>query len=86
MIEVKKLNTGLRRGYVRVAERGIPERVDIKAALFQHKRSNEYKLVKALVDYGCKDVFVERHQDSRSSQYMYYTYIGHKFYREAKNG
>ena len=72
------IRTGLRRGYVRSAERGVKNPVMIDEALRQPKNSNEYKIVKQLLDWGADKVYKEPHQDSRSSQYMYYVYIGEK--------
>ena len=79
MKEIQTLTTGYRRGYVRVAERGIEENVDIKSVLeHANKNSNLYRKVKALVDrYGATRVTVCSNQHANSSQYCYDIYTGY---------
>lgn len=72
------ISTGLRRGYVRIDHRGLQKPVDIEKALAMHKKTKEYKIVRKLLDWGAVEIYKEAHQDERSKQYMYYTYVGVK--------
>lgn len=72
------ISTGLRRGYVRIDHRGLQKPVDIEKALAMHKKSNDYKIVRELLDWGADRIYREEHQDSMSNQYMYHTYVGVK--------
>ena len=69
--------TGLRRGYIRVKERGERDYIAIPATL-RGKRGNLHAALEKFVQQGCTHYTVEQHQLEDSTKYCFTIYRGYK--------
>ena len=77
-VKIEKCNylTGLRRGYVKVADRKVSELKPVPENL-NGLRGNFRKAMQRCIESGCNFYTTQDQQDSRSNQYCYTIYRGY---------